>query len=378
MRRWAAALLAAAVLAGCGAEQSPPDPPVPVTWQPVTLPGEGAVMVRDVVFCGGAWFVVGALRDAGGGTRPAVWTSADARVWSLPAMDAKTYYGRQNVLYTAACRNGRVVAVGAKAGGAHGYPRTSSWWQSADGVVHEVIAPFDLYGGSRAVNVTRLGAGPSGFVIAGNRMSGAAAWSSRDGTKFTIHENAPGLASDAAGVTWAFDATGTADGWLVVGGFLPAGRTDRDVMGWRSADGAAWTRLPAADPTEAYEEVQRVAVADAVPVGVGLAGSVFRAWRLDGSRWRPAGTFGSIPPGGGSSVRSVTAAGGRLWAVTAGPAAYALWVSDDAGATWRAASSPGTRAGAETTVVVAGGGDEMVMIADDAHAGRLYRTGPGS
>jgi hypothetical protein len=356
---------------------------VALSWQAAAVPvppgGAGRVMVRDAVACPGAWFVVGAVRDPQGGTRPAAWSSADGAAWSPVPVAAESYYGRQNVLSSVACRDGRMAALGAKSGGAHGYPRTSSWVQGADGVLREVLAPFILFGGSTAVNVARMDAGPRGFLISGNRMSGAAVWTSADAARFTIHEGTPALASDAAGETWAFDAAGAADGWLVVGGFLPKGRTDRDAMGWRSADGSAWQRVPAAGASDGYEELHRVALRDAVPVGVGLRGSSFGAWRLEAGEWRPAGAFGAVPAGGTSGVRSLSVSGGRLFCVTTDGSAYALWVSDDSGSAWRPAGLPGAvPVAGESALAVAGGQGRVVLVSDDGADGRIYVTETGS
>jgi hypothetical protein len=378
-------LLAAGLLAGgCGPDAPPePAPPVPVAWQPAALPmpagATGKLIVRDAVACRGAWFLAGAVRDAGGGTRPAAWTSPDARTWTALTLAAKTYYGRQNVLYTVACRDGRAAAIGAKTGGAHAYPRTSSWQQGPDGVLREVTAPFELFGGPQAVNVARLDAGPRGFLISGNRMTGAAIWRSPDAAKFTIVERAPALSSDASGETWAFDGTATPDGWLVAGGFLPKGRIDRDPIGWRSADGRAWQRVPAAGASAAYEEVQRVTVLDGVPIGVGISGSAYGTWRLESGRWQPAGSFGSAKPGAGTTVRALTAAGERLFAVTGDGLAYTLWVSDDRGDRWRPAALPGAvPGGPETAAVVAGGEGRAVLLTDDGTDGRIYVAETGA
>jgi len=376
-------LLAVAVLAGGCAEETPePPPPVAVAWQEGTLPmpagGAGRLIVRDAAACPGAWFVVGAVRDAQGGTRPAAWTSPDAHTWAALRLDAKTYYGKQNVLSTVACEDGRPAALGAKSGGAHGNPRTSSWHQTADGVLHEVTAPFELYGGPQAVNVARMDAGPRGFLISGNRVRGAAVWTSPDAAKFAIHEGTPALASDATGETWAFDGTATPDGWLVVGGLLPAGRIDRDPIGWASADGSAWARVPAVGATAAYEELQRVTLLDGVPLAVGLSGPAFGAWRLESGQWRPAGSFGTVRPGGDTSVRSLAAAGSRLFAVTKDGVAFHLWVSDDRAAAWRAAAVPAVPVRPETTAAVAGSGGRVVLLTDDGGNGRIYSAETGT
>ena len=76
--------------------------------------------------------------------------------------------------------------IGSRSGGAHGNPRVTSWYQRADGALVDMQAPFELYGGPEAVSVRRVVAGPSGWLIAGNRLSGAAVWVSADATDFRI------------------------------------------------------------------------------------------------------------------------------------------------------------------------------------------------
>ncbi|MFI5933477.1 hypothetical protein [Actinoplanes sp. NPDC051494] len=377
----AARVLAVAVLLAAGCDPAPSEPAPPVAaplslpWQVVELPvppgAPGRVMLRDVTFCPGHWFAVGAVADVKGGTRPAAWSSPDAVTWSALPIEAKTYYGDQNILATVACRDGRMAAVGAKVGGAHGNPRTSSWYQTPAGALREVTAPFELYGGPQAINVTRLHAGPAGWLITGNRMSGAAAWLSPDAATFAIKERAPGLASSAAGETWAFDGTPADDGWLIVGGWLPSGRIDRDVAGWRSVDGAVWTPVPAAEPTSDYEELQRVVTAD-VPVALGVRGGKFGAWRLESGSWRPAGTFGTVPPGGKAGVRSLS---GALLAATTDGSAYSVWSSSDGGRKWLPVVMPEpTVIGGEGAVAVAAGAGHWVVAVDNARDALIYLT----
>ncbi len=206
-------------------------------------------MLRDVTACGGRWYIVGAVGGPGDATRPAAWTSADGVSWESVRIVADSYYGRQNILYSVACTDGRFAAVGAKSGGAHANPRVSSWVRRADGALAEVRAGFELYGGPQAVNVARMVAGPSGFMIVGNRVSGAAVWLSEAAGEFEILEGVPGLATDEHGVTWLFDATPVDGGWLAVGGIIGPGRIDRDPLAWRSSDGRSWQRCPCRAPT---------------------------------------------------------------------------------------------------------------------------------
>ncbi|GLY93543.1 hypothetical protein [Actinoplanes sp. NBRC 103695] len=373
-RTLAAVVLAAMMAGGCDDPEPPASAPsVSIAWQPATLSASDAIMLRESTSCGGAFFVVGALRDKAGGTRPAAWMSRDGATWSPMTFAPKTFYGKQHIMYAVACANGRLAALGAKIGGAHSNPRTSSWQQSPDGVLREVTAPFELFGGPQALNVSRLTAGPSGFLISGNRMSGAAAWVSPDGTSFSIVERARQLASDQVGETYAFDAAALPPGWIMVGGIIPEGRIDRDPMGWRSPDGRAWTRLQATGATEDYDELQRVAVLDGVPVAVGLRGATFGAWQLDGDTWRPAGAFGAVPPGAGTSVRSLVVSNGRLLAVTATAQGYAGWVSADRGGTWRQVSLPIVPPGADHAVSLTAASDgRLLLVTDDGQNARVY------
>jgi hypothetical protein len=381
LRPAAALLIVVALAAGCESDAAPrPEvssaAPVRLAWSEATLPSPpgvaGRLVVRDVATCPGRFFVVGAVRGAAGGTRPAAWSSADGRSWVSLRIEARTYYGRQNILSSVACRDARVAALGAKVGGAHGNPRTSSWQQTPDGVLREVTAPFELFGGPQAVNVSRLDAGPPGWLISGNRMSGAAAWVSRDASSFRIVERAPNLASGPGGETWAFDGTAAAGGWLIVGGVQPEGRIDRDAGGWQSSDGVAWQPLPSAGATGDYEELQRV-VGGAAPVAVGVRGGRFGAWRLDGGVWQPAGAFGAVAPAGLGGVRALVASGSRLFCVTSDGAAYALWSSPDGGRSWGSAALPApVAAGPESAVALAAEGGTVLAVTDQDAGGRVY------
>jgi hypothetical protein len=96
-------------------------------------------------------------------------------------------------------------------------------------------------------------------------------------------------------------------------------------------------------------------------------------WRLDAAGWQPAGSFGVARPGGASAVRSLAAAGGRLFCVTSDGVAYSVWTSDDRGTSWRAVpTSAQVRAEAETAVVVSGDEHRVVLLADNSDGGRIY------
>ena len=351
--------------AACAAPATPYPTPAPVAWAEAALPippgTPGRLAVLDAADCDGLWYVVGGVLGAGDATRPAAWTSADGRTWRsvtftpLPG----SFYGPADLIYSVACSDGRVTMIGARNGGAHGNPRVSTWRRLPDGRFAEVSAAFETYGGDRAVNVGRLAAGPSGFLIAGNRTSGAAVWLSGDGASFRLFEDAPGLADDATHRTVARDAVEGASGqWAIVGGSAAKDSADQEPAVWLTSAGGRFTRADVPfDP--GYNELQRaVRLGDDI-VAVGLRGRTLGAWR--GPAWAQEGAFGQSSDG----VQSLAAAGGRLIAASGG----SLWLSGDGGATWRPLRTP---PGAGKPMAVAGRAGEVLLAA----AGRVWMA-PG-
>ncbi|MFI9640020.1 hypothetical protein ACIG87_08120 [Micromonospora sp. NPDC051925] len=366
--------------AGGGGRSAPVDP----AWQELTLPAPpgpaGRLLLRDAVSCAGRWFLVGGVVDAAGDTRPAAWSSTDGSSWSPVPIAARTFYGRQHVLYAAACApgpaggrgEGRVAALGAKNGGVHGNPRTGTWVRDDAGALREVPAAFELFGGPRAVSASRLAAGAGGWLIAGGRVDGAAVWTSPDAGGFTLAEGLPELAGDARGRTAAYDVVALPAGWLVVGSLLPAGGTALTPLAWTSVDGRSWRRAEL--PTRGGRgRAERVTLLDGVPVAVGPVPDGFAVWRADdGSRWQRVGAFGAAGPGV-LSVVGLTVARGVLVAVTGDGAGRSAWASSDGGASWRAVTVPLTVAdGGDTAMAVAGGVDRLLLMADDGRGSRAW------
>lgn len=343
-------------------------------WRELSLPKppgpDGRLVLREAVPCDGVWYVVGAVENAAGDTRPAVWRSDDGQTWQSVKLTPHSFYGELNVVYSAACKGRMLAALGSKPGGAHGNPRVSTWQQLPDGSLDEVMtAGFEVYGGPQAINVGQMTAGPSGFMMTGNRYSGAAVWFSPDSAEFKIQERAPELANDARGETWANDVAATPQGWVVVGGILADGRIDRDPMAWVSADGTTWRRTKVAG-TDVYEEFQRVVVRDGKVFAVGLSGQGFAAWRLDGDQWTRTAAFGTIT--GLGATRSATVVDGKLLCVTSDGTAHHLFLSAD-GASWRIVQGPSEMpSNADAMTLGAAFAQRVVLLIDDGRVARLW------
>jgi hypothetical protein len=309
-------------------------------WTRLDLPVSGRIELHDLADCGGRWYAVGATDDTTT-THPAAWTSTDATTWTavpfrpLPS----SYYGPNQVIMSVACADGQVAMIGALPGGSHGNPRVSTWGL-AGGVMAENSAPFETYGGPDAIDVGRIAAGPHGFAIAGDRVSGAAAWLSADGRTYRLVR----LPGDAGNQTMARDAVPLADGrWAFVGGAAVGKSLDERAAVWLTTDGTTWTRD---DPPAAsgYNEIQRVVRDGSDLVAAGVHGTQFMMWRWHAGVWTASSAFGGDPSG----VRSLTLTGGKP--VVAGGG---LWVDGSSKAT------------PEPPIAVAGRGNTLLMASAD-------------
>jgi hypothetical protein len=316
--------------------------PAPAAWTRLDLPVNGTLELHDLADCDGHWYAAGAIKD--GATHPAAWTSTDGKTWTpVPFRPLTTsYYGPNQVIQSVACAGGKVAMIGAIPGGAHGNPRVSTW-RLDGGVMAENSAPFETYGGEKAGGVGRIAAGPAGFAIAGDRVSGAAAWLSSDGRTFRLIEDAPGFASDAGHQTMARDAVFLDGRWAFVGGAAVKNSLDERAAVWLTTDGTTWTRD---DPPGAtgYNEIQRVVRDGGDLVAAGVRGDRFEVWRWHAGAWTAGEAFG----GDSYGVRSLTLAGGKP--VVAGGG---LWVD---GSSRSAPAAP---------VAVAGRGNTLLLASTD-------------
>jgi hypothetical protein len=366
----------AGALAACDDHASGHDAASTPTWHPSTLPvpdGSRAA-VRDAVFCGDRWYVVGGTVAADGSTAPALWSSADARTWQDVPIAAQDSYARESVLYTVGCREGRVAAVGAKTGGAHGNPRSSSWYLRPDGTLVDVIAPFTLYAGADALSVSRIVGGSPGWIIAGSRRTGAAVWTSPDATSFTLRDAVPQLVSPPGGETTALDAVGDAAGWTVVGRGETRTQNAPVPLAWTSADGVAWQRQPVPAGTDGFADLERVTSTRNGLVAAGIRGDGFATWSRAGSTWSAGTVFGHATEGGTAPfVSGIAAAGSGLYVAVSDGTRFDLW--DHTDGHWRKAAIPiDLQSNGDSQLTVAAYGGTVLLLSDDGRSGHVWTT----
>jgi hypothetical protein len=361
-----------------------------LAWRAVQLPSDprGRSVLRAVAACAGRWYAAGGLLAPDGTTAPALWSSADGRAFTPMPIKPVSVYGPSDLLSTVACDANAVVAAGAKSGGAHGNPRTSTWVSTRGGPLTEVAAPFEQYGGEAAIGVGEVVGGPAGFVILGARINatagpGAALWQSTDGIRFTLVDADPALESDPRGRTEVDGAIVGKDGFLAIGAITPTGShlAARDPLGWRSSDGKTWQRIafptsPADDPLQ-----RAAALPDGSALALGTGSTGFTSWRSDPSwsDWHEVATFGATVSG--SSVPMVAdcaPAGldGVVFAVVANGLDYQLWRGVN-GTEWREFALPESVPAAPVlegprVVTIASAAGDLLLGADDGASARLW------
>ncbi|MFI5957108.1 hypothetical protein [Cryptosporangium sp. NPDC051539] len=377
--------MAAAVLvvgAACTGPAPRPVASLPPDWRAVALPapGIGPAEVSDLVSCAGHWFAVGSTGAAGHSTGPdatrgpAAWVSTDGRRFVPLPVGPRSVYGRVSRLYAAACVGPDLAALGAGVGGVHGNPRTAAWRLSG-GVLRELPAPFELFGGPDALSVDRVAGGPAGWLVVGGRVldtrGGAAAWRAAPGTApSAVPGTAPSAASSAdpgaapagefepASVPGALvsapgEQTAAADAAALGGGWLIGGATSiltgadagaRRPLAWASTPGG-WRREPLPSTgTGTDAGIDRVAAAGSEILAAGTEGDHFVLWRRTASgHWTGPATVASYP---GSSavlprVRSLSADGSDVALAAGDGHRLRLWTSRDTGRTWRETPLPG-------------------------------------
>jgi hypothetical protein len=361
-------------------DEGAPPRPVQLPFTQVDLPTppgrDGRIAPRAAVRCDGTWYLVGGVYYTDVDSRPAIWTSPDARTWTSAVLHARDYWARRSVLTSVACRDDDVVVLGGKAGGAHGNPRVSSWFRNADGSFEDVHAGYTLYGGAEATNVSRVASGASDFLITGNRVSGAAVWTSPDGHEFIRNDTDVALSSDGVARTLAIGQAHDGEQWVVVGSAAIRGQVPRVPMAWTSTDSQTWVReeVPTGD---GFNDLEQAATLGSDVLAVGLRGDTFGVWRRHDGEWSKDEAFGRVDQSasGSASVSGLVVRDDgsddplALTAVSDGDH-YALWLHDGE---WRPVDLPiAPQAGSERTLALALDGDTLLLIGDDGTQGGVW------
>ena len=386
LRQTLGVCIATAVFAGCdarGDESTSAPTQSAIAWREHVLPAPsgapGRNVVRDAVWCGGDWYVLGAVflesptetRD----TRPALWSSPDGSAWTSVPVEAHTYWGRRAILNSAACSRDRLVAVGARSGGAHGNPRVTTFSMDEAGRLIDVRAVFTQFGGVTATNVGPISGGPDGWLIVGNRLSGPGAWVTDDPQSFTRVEGAPGLTDDGDLESIAQSAAWDGEAWVMVGeGAVTGELLDPDPIAWTSLDGLVWARdyMPKTDEPEGVSRV--VHMDGAGLVALGTQGESFAAWIRVDDEWKFAATFGDIAKDwvGAPYAASLVATADGLVATISNGKSYELWSSGD-GERWAKVDTPVAPVVAgDHALAVGASDDEVLLVADDGSGGRIW------
>jgi hypothetical protein len=367
-----AVLLVGVCAAACGDHRDGPT----LSWNAhdLPVPPGSRAMPRAATWCDGRWVVVGSTADAAGLTRATVWTSRDAVTWKqLTLHPGRDYYAARAILTSVGCSRGRLAVLGAKSGGVHGTPRIRTWTQRPDGSLAAVTTSYLLFGGTQAVDASRLEGGPRGYLVAGTRTSGAAVWTSRTGTDFRLHAGESGLADTPVTHTQAVDAVAGPAGLLVVG-------TTTDKLGQLFA--TAWTRTePDHWDRLTLPGRHTVSTADLViPAGSGgrtiVAGVLdqqFGLWVGRRGAWLLDGTFGKRDTDGTSApyISGLALAGGRVLVTYSDGTRFGLAVLGGGDAGTPPLPTPVTVDGTRA-VTVATHGSDALLLTDDGALGRTW------
>ncbi|WAL63168.1 hypothetical protein ORV05_19245 [Amycolatopsis cynarae] len=263
-------------------------------WRELPLPAPDARVLAMAPLAAGV-LVLGSVPGSEG-RAPAAWTTADGRYWRPVPVAPHSAYAFQAELASVGVAGDRWTVLGQAFGGAHGSPRMTVW-SGGDAGLAEHPQAFELFGGPHAVAVTSAAALPGTGLLVGQwenaiGRSGAAVWTSADGTRWQRNADDPALSSAPGEQTSAVQA---APGPL---GFLMAGYDEREglltPLAWASPDGQAWRRLPV-PPPGASSMAQRVACdGQGCVLGGATAGARSRAlcWPVD-----PHGVIGAGQPG---------------------------------------------------------------------------------
>ncbi|HEX7950880.1 MAG TPA: hypothetical protein VF494_11065 [Candidatus Limnocylindrales bacterium] len=311
------------------------------------IPGQ-AYMVDLTPSAGGGFVAVGYIPPS---WTAAAWTSPDGSTWSLHLIDPTEF---SFAVAVATGTDGRLVAVGRSG------PLPVAW-TSSDGTAWQRHAVPTIGSAGIAERMTTIVTGASGFVAggsAGPELADRSArfWTSADGSTWVA---APAI--DAAFANAEVRSITRFQGGYVAVGVVGTVQAPTGAVAWTSPDGVRWTRVD--DPAFVGGAAVSVTVTPSgglVAVGSDRDRHNAVAWTSrDGRRWARAPDEASRQHSGGFAwMTDVTAVGDELIAVgdvqglQRGTAVS--WISSD-GLTWEQSRSAPVQEGAEFYGVIPGG-----------------------
>lgn len=339
-----------------------------------TLTLEPGARVRDIRVHDGTWWACGSVLGDDGVHSPRLWRGSAPDRLEPVRLAPISFYGQRSELSSIGVGALGLVAIGAQSGGFHAMPRSASWVLAGD-VLREVDATAELFGGPSSLALVQACAG-SQFVLIGSRVdrrtgrAGACAWTSADGTEFTLHDDALGLRAEEGEQSEALAVAARPDGaFAAVGdGFATSGTdTTTHALAWTASDPTAWTRSSV--PIDSHGGRTSMTCVAAGPDGLLAGGTLSRGGVTTLCVWSSAGgATWSVTPIGGlttavtNTVSAVTALthDGRSW-----------WLGGRLGSTPVLATSPDLRAWYRRPLPMAGPASAQVRVAIGAVDGRL-------
>lgn len=276
-------LLVALLLTGCGAAPPPETP-----FSKIDLP-PGAAPVR--IAADGDGLLIGVREDGG----PGLLRYADGKTTDIPLTPA-TAYGAQAHWYSLSARDGEILAIGGKRGGAHGNVRWSVWRGTEEGIAEQPQV-FSTFGGYGAGDLIDGVLPDGGAYLVGTWQSrsvgaDAAVWTT-DGVTWQ-RQSSTGTALESTRDSLKFPMAAAAHGREVV------------IAGWQLVKGrqqpVVWTLTDAGATATPLPDAGRTAVAGTVTCAhtCEIAGRVdgrLAVWRGAGNEWRRVADVPDVPVG---------------------------------------------------------------------------------
>ena len=341
------------------------------------LEGGGSnVYVRDILPAAAdePWLAVGYLVDSDGARAPSAWSSADGVAWTRTAMGPTTSPERRDGPYLVARRGSVAVALGERF---DGQLLPAAWFRSAPNTWTALTSPTDPLVRYRGW-ITALTAGPNEFVAVGVEYFGAR-------TTVSVFTSVDGRSWSDRGVMEpdeGFEPLGVseANGYIVIVGATPGASADGRI--WVLGPGYAdWSRIPSGPlgfdgpgdqvvTTVAWNGARGFVAGGSIVTGGRETPTMWRS--ADGLAWTrlPAGAVAS--DGRNALVQRIVAVGSGFLASGAADGGALLWRSVDGNA-WTAIPPPATPSSPGEFVIPASDGGKTLVLAVDDFGSQMHR-----